>query len=184
MLKNSKLEVALLGGVFLLAFLFYAGCSWLESPTAPKVSKPGIRILRLSGAGSRGALYKGEPLYAEQLIEADVGGEVQLVGEYVDHEVSVPAGALSQDTIISIACPDAELTMVDLGPCGISFNLPVRVLLSWEGVEDVRGNLGIYWYDEEKGKWRKIPAAIEVYGNNVEVEYELIHFSRYALADE
>ncbi len=186
MLKDHKWELALMGGFLLLTLLFYTGCGQKGSPTAPEVPRlpqSGIRILRLGGADSVGVVCKGEPLYAEEFIEADVGGEVELEGEYVDHEVEVPAGALSEDTLISVACPDAQLAVVNFGPCGISFNVPVSVSLYWRDVEDVGGDLGIYWYDEEQGKWVEILARIEVIGNDVDAEFELNHFSRYALAD-
>jgi len=164
---------------------FYSGCE--NYPTSPESTEGGIEIVRLTPP--EGAVILSGPLYAEAWIEAEEGGEVELQTQYwgwqIDHTVSIPGGALPQDTTVSISLPYPYMVLIELEPSDVSFNLPVEVELHYEGFYCgflFYWSLNMYWWDEENQVWVPIDAEIEVEEHELDVSFTLEHFSRYALA--
>jgi len=172
--------------IFIIALLgFYSGCEMY--PTAPEPTENGIDIVRL--APPEGAVILSGPLYAEAWIEAEEGGEVTLSAQYggwdIHHTVSIPAGALPQDTMVSIALPHPFLIMVELEPSYVSFSIPVNIELKYEGFQSgsmMGENLGVFWWDEVNQVWVPIDANIEIGVDRLDISFLVEHFSRYALA--
>jgi hypothetical protein len=174
---------ALIGAIILLGF--YSGCEMY--PTSPEPPEGGIEIVRL--APPEGAVVLSGPLYAEAWIEAEEGGEVTLSAQYmtwqIEHTVSVPAGALPQDTTVSISLPHPFLVLVELEPSNVNFNIPVEVELRYDGFDCgfmMQWSLGMFWWDEANQVWVPIDAEIEVGEDGLRVSFSVEHFSRYALA--
>ena len=69
-----------------------------------------------------------------KLIRASEGGSLELNGFRVD----IPAGALPQDTVVTIDLPRDELLgkhlLAEFGPHGVRFNQPVTLTFPLEGV--------------------------------------------------
>jgi hypothetical protein len=138
----------------LAASLFaLAGCSDVsQAPLAP-VAPPEASSALLSGLVDLDGVLKFagvpnllQPRHAEKRITASQGGFVELHGFRVD----IPAGALPQDTVVTIDLPlDLGLSkrvMAEFGPHGIQFNTPVTLSFPLSGVNVGTGPL-------EVGRW-------------------------------
>ncbi len=152
----------------LLAFtvvIGFVGCgregSILE-PTRDELTPLPLPASTLSGQGCPGMNE------VSKVISAEMGGEVTL--EFCT--VVIPPGALDVDTEISIKLDDPAYAIVDLGPDGTQFNVPVQIkydldlffgYLKENGLEPT--DLVVALYDEETGTW----APLESY-----VEYEFV----------
>lgn len=106
----------------------------------------------------------------EETITADEGGRVQTEGGGA--EVEIPAGALAEDTEITIDVvpakgqPDADRIIApvyDFGPDGATFETPVtlRIELDQSKVPDGMKPV-MAWLDEDKGEWQPLAdSAVE-----------------------
>lgn len=117
-----------------------AGCSELvEAPLSPEATRPAA-VLSASEIDVTGVLeFATLPdltgkRSVSQLIRASEGGSVELHGFRVD----IPAGALPQDTVITIDLPRDEVlgkrVIAEFGPHGIQFEQPVTLTFPLEGV--------------------------------------------------
>ena len=127
-----------------LAALALAGCSdGAQSPLAPApppAAAPSAPVRTLGGIDVSGLLlYVGvpnllTPRHAEKHIIASQGGFVELNGFRVD----IPAGALSQNTTVTIDLPNdpvlAKRVFAEFGPHGTQFNTPVTLTFPIVGV--------------------------------------------------
>jgi hypothetical protein len=116
------------------------------------------------------------PRSAGALISAADGGSVEVAGFRVD----IPAGALAEDTWITIALPTAlpvaGWVVADFGPSGTSFAKPVTITLPLGGVAlggVELSEIGIsYWNGSEWEDYGGVAAATRVQGSTT-------HFSTY-----
>ncbi len=102
-------------------------------------------------------------------------------------KLSVPFGALSTWTQINFWWESTGFLEggAEFSPHGTTFNLPVRVQLSYKDADlgDINeNNLEIRYYNEETGEW-------EFIGNEVDTSKKVVigytdHFSRYAIGAE
>ena len=131
---NARRSLALAAA----ALFALAGCSDLSQPTlsAPQQGTAALSnsidlngVLQFVGSPSL-----TEPRHAEKYIVASEGGFVELHGFRVD----IPAGALSQNTTITIDLPTDNVlgkrVIADFGPHGTQFNTPVTVSFPLTGV--------------------------------------------------
>lgn len=120
------------------ALLALAGCSDVSQPTLATPEQESAvlggtislnGILQFAGAPSLLA-----PRHAEKYIVASEGGFVELQGFRVD----IPAGALSQNTTITIDLPTDNVLgkrlIAEFGPHGTQFNTPVTLSFPLTGV--------------------------------------------------
>jgi len=128
------------------------------------------------------------PLYSEKFIKAEEGGEVKvsfdLFGISFEYKVTIPPGALPQDTTVSLSVPYWWRCDWIIEPSGIEFSIPVTISNDIEGIEfpeELEDELSYWWYDEELGTWLNIGGDIEIEDDSFHAEVELSHFSRYAL---
>ncbi len=108
-----------------------------------------------------------------------LGGTVQCG----NHSYSIPAGALSGMTRMTMAYASLNTVAVDCGPSPLSFLLPVTLTLSYAGTQydDPRADpsqLRI-WYMSPDGEF--IPLNSTVNTNTRTVTAPVTHFSRYIL---
>ena len=139
----------------LAAVLALAGCT--DTADAPLAPAPEARRVLGGTLELNGVLqFAGTPdltgaRHAEKYIHASTGGYVELNGFRVD----IPAGALPNDTTVTIDLPTdnvlAKRVIAEFGPHGVQFNTPVTlsfpltgVILSGSAIEVARWE-GDHW---------------------------------------
>ncbi|HEX2189659.1 MAG TPA: hypothetical protein VHG51_12210 [Longimicrobiaceae bacterium] len=163
------------------ALLALAGCSeHAGAPLAPEPAPPAELLstaIDLDGVLEFAALpnLTGKRSVS-QLVRASTGGSVELAGFRVD----IPAGALPQDTVVTITLPrDAALgkrVMAEFGPHGIQFNTPVTLTFPLQGVVLPLGGLDVGRW--ENGGWTSLGATLAADG--LSLSSTTPHFSTYA----
>lgn len=159
--------------------LAFAGCSDVaQSPLAPAAPPPPSRTL--GGIDLTGLLtYVTLPnlsgtRHAEKRIVASAGGFVELNGFRVD----IPAGALPQDTVVTIDLPtDSVLgrrVVAEFGPHGVQFNTPVTLTFPLTGVVLLGSAEVARWEDDE---WVGIGGSVNLLGTKLTGTTP--HFSYY-----
>ena len=161
------------------ALLALAGCSDGSQPTlsAPEQESAVLGgTITLNGiltfAGAPNLLA---PRHAEKYIVASEGGFVELQGFRVD----IPAGALSQNTTITIDLPTDNVLgkrlIADFGPHGTQFNTPVTLSFPL---------IGVLWLGEtievarwENGAWTSLGGTVDLLGTRLSGTTP--HFSTY-----
>ena len=94
----------------------------------------------------------------------------------------VPAGALSEDTEISIEIENPSILVADFGPEGLEFNTPVvmRWNLAGTSAEGGAQSTESLYFHETTQLWEEIDMLSPPDSNTTETEIE--HFSKYAQA--
>ena len=139
-----------------------------------------------SGSGS-GNGTDNTPKAVEKVISAAEGGEVKSAE---DVTITIPAGALDNDTTISVTYynddkdlskyPSNFLGGIKFGPDGTVFNTPVDVKVKLNA-ETSETSLSVFCYDEEEDIWDFVTAATveDGYAN-----FSINHFSIYELQEK
>ena len=160
------------------AALALAGCSdRSSSPLAP----PAAPAYALGGSIDVSGLlqFVGAPnltgtRHAEKRIVASQGGFVELNGFRVD----IPAGALPQDTTVTIDLPAdallAKRVLAEFGPHGVQFNQPVTLSFPLTGVS-LGGPVQVAWWDG--GQWVGMGGSVNALGTRLTGTTP--HFSYY-----
>jgi hypothetical protein len=116
------------------------------------------------------------PRRVEKRIVASEGGVVELNG----FRLTIPAGALPADTVISIQLPTDELgakrVMAEFGPHGIRFHEPVTITFPLGGVAVPGGGVEVARW--ENGAWRSLGGSTAEDG--LSVSSTTPHFSTYS----
>ncbi|MBW3569596.1 MAG: hypothetical protein KY467_00695 [Gemmatimonadetes bacterium] len=172
---NARRSLALAAA----ALVALAGCSDLSQPT---LSAPGQASAVLGGTIDLNGVLQFTAMpdlsgsrHAEKYIIASEGGFVELEGFRVD----IPAGALSQNTTVTIDLPTdnvlAKRLIAEFGPHGTQFNTPVTlsfpltgVLLNGDPIEVGR------W---ENGAWTSLGGSVNSLGTVLSSTTP--HFSTY-----
>jgi hypothetical protein len=184
---KSLLSYALLSGL-LLTSCEPGSPGILESPTAPSAAPSA------DAAAAGYTFVSASPLSAltstVSLIGAS-GGALSLLG----HTITVPAGAVTQPTLFSIAAlPSGRIEVelralrislfgqsLDVGSGGFHAGKTVRLTLSYAGATNVddRSRL-VVLYMRSDGGVEELPTTVNTAARTVTVE--LSHFSRYCMA--
>jgi hypothetical protein len=118
-----------------------------------------------------------------ETINAIEGGTVATAGHTAT--VTIPPGALTQDTAISIAVAARETgtatNVYDLGPDGIRFNAQVSIAVSYDGRPPNGKKAVLAWKDGDV--WTKLPGSS---ANGGKVKGQTTHFTSFSviLVDE
>ena len=157
-----------------------SGCG-TDVTTAPTTSSNGPRALVLPASEqSAPANFKaGRGPAVSVLVSAEKGGSVSL-GRY---QLDFPAGALTEDTEISIRQSSPSSMSLELGPHGIQFDKPVTLSFKTDGIsiDEASTVLGVRWFNESTAAWEPIsegPVGV------TKVSAELWHFSGYDIFQE
>jgi hypothetical protein len=98
-----------------------------------------------------------------------------------EHELVIPRGALTEETVISGEARTSSLIDVEFEPEGLQFQRPAKLTLSYKNCE-VPSRLDLLLaYLGVGNKILEFPAS-EDYRSYSEVTGEINHFSRYAVA--
>jgi hypothetical protein len=117
----------------------------------------------------------------------EYSGEAAIIGpkggtlRVGDHELVVPAGALTEETLISAEAPTSSLVDVKLLPHGLQFRKPVKLTLSYERcVRPTLTDLLVAYLGQGNRLLELPPSVDDKSGRDVTAEID--HFSRYAVA--
>ena len=112
---------------------------------------------------------------ASNVVSAEFGGSISNGWVTLDF----PAGALDEDTEISISMPDPGKLIVELEPHGIQFNEPVGMTLNLNGTSaaGLADDACMLWFNDDMGWWEKLKT--EASDDNQSKTF-LEHFSKYA----
>lgn len=114
---------------------------------------------------------------ADAAIIGPEGGKVH-VGP---HELEIPKGALDHEELIVAEAPTSSLVDVRFAPHGLQFQKPVQLKLSYKGcVRPTSADL-LVAYLGRGNQVLELPPSVDQKDNG-EVEADIEHFSRYAIA--
>jgi hypothetical protein len=97
------------------------------------------------------------------------------------HELVIPKGALDHEELIVAEAPTSSLVDVKFGPEGLQFLQPVQLTLSYKGCIRPTSADFLVVYLGQGNKVLELPPSFDDKVGD-EVEAEIGHFSRYALA--
>lgn len=160
-----------------LAGMIVSGCS--RSPVSTDGSAQQTVLKR--SAAMAASLTPGSELFAQAVIPSATGGQVQLL----DVTLTVPAGAVSNDTTFSIRIPDINSFYNEFGADGLVFNVPVTVTMSYRDADlsDVNeDHIRIAWQNPKTGAFESMACTVDKV--NKTVTGQLYHFSAYALISD
>ncbi len=113
---------------------------------------------------------------ASDTISASEGGSI------VNGHVTLvfPAGALDEDTEITILLPDPLVLVAEFSPDDLTFNEPVTMRWNLEGTtsEGDAENTSSIWYNEQTQLWEELESLTPPDSNTTETGLD--HFSKYA----
>jgi hypothetical protein len=177
MKSRSRTAFALSCVMIAMALAVLIGCS--QTPTQPTASEP--RLLTRASFGASGAALAPVDLYTEAVIPSRSGGTLSLL----DVILTVPAGAVKNDTLFSISVPDDELFYNEFGTSGLVFDVPVTVTMSYRNA-DLSGitesHIKLAWLDERTNTWRSMACVVDTVSKTV--TGNLYHFSAYGLISD
>ncbi len=161
------------------ALFALAGCSDVSQPV---LSTPGQSLSVLGGTIDLNGVLKFVAMpnlsgtrHAEKYIVASQGGFVELNGFRVD----IPAGALSQNTTITIDLPTDNVLgkrlIADFGPEGTQFSTPVTISFPLTGVLLPGGPIEVARW--ENGAWTSLGGSVNFLGTVLSSTTP--HFSTY-----
>jgi len=161
------------------AMLALAGCT--DRSQSPLASAPPPAARALGGSIDLSGLLQflgtpnlSQPRHAEKYIVASAGGFVELNGFRVD----IPAGALPQNTTVTIDLPSdpvlAKRVVAEFGPSGTQFNTPVTLTFPLTGVL-VTGPIEVARWESDH--WVGLGGSVNLAGT--QLTGTTPHFSTY-----
>lgn len=171
--------------VFVMVIALAAGCSRspVDSSIEPTVLSKTLSSLdgpQLARGGKGGGSGSGGN-YVEAIISGKSGGELELG----DVALSIPRGAMGNDTLYSISIPDLSKLYFDFGTDGLVFMKPVKVTMSYSdadlsAIDESTIRLG--WYDKSNGTWVDMECTVDF--RKKTVTGYLDHFSAYGVISD
>jgi hypothetical protein len=146
---------------------------WKTEQRAWKREHPGAK------GGPEVQLMRCEPhdYAADAAIIGPNGGTLH-AGE---HELVIPKGALDHEELIVAEAPTSSLVDVRFAPEGIQFLKPAQLKLSYKGcVRPTSADLFVAYIDQAR-RVLELPPSVDMKVSD-EVEADIGHFSRYAIA--
>jgi hypothetical protein len=99
-----------------------------------------------------------------------------------DHELVIPAGALDREELVVAEAPTSSAVDVRFQPHGLQFRQPTRLTLSYKGcVRPTSTDFLIAYLGDHGNQILELPPSIDDKVDD-EVEADIDHFSRYAIA--
>ena len=173
-------------GVLAVLFtaLAFTGCS-VNSPSAPNSDitlSSGKLIGMLGGeaSGSESILYE-----TSKAISAEDGGKIEIIHNTYVHEFTVAPASITSDTEISVKTTSETVAgknaiVFDFGPEGLVFGDAAILNFKMDELNLHANTAYLYYYDTKVKKWILQESASVNLG---EVEFEIYHFSKYAISD-
>ena len=126
------------------------------------------------------SIYSGS-----QLVSPDSGGTVSFQVGSSFHEFTVPAGALAQQTDVSVAVRIMDTTklslLIDFQPDGLQFIKPAEIKIRYPNTGIVLGSFYLYWHNPTLGTWEyNTSAKVDSLGF---ISFPISHFSKYGVSN-
>ena len=177
MKASSKVNLTAGALMIALALLAMIGCS--QSPLQSASEEP--RLLTRTTPDGVAASLSPINLYSEVIIPSATGGVLSLL----DVTLTVPAGAVKNDTLFSIRIPDDEVFFNEFGTDGLVFDVPVTVTMSYRNA-DLSGitesSIRLAWLDTRTNTWKSMDCVVDAVSKTV--TGQLNHFSAYGLISD
>ncbi len=180
--RTNTLSVTV-AAIILCALALFSGCSQTPTSSVAPVEEPTQPSFLQRGPSSSAALanLSGQALYTEQVISSEFGGVLELF----DVTLTIPPGAVPNDTLFSIDIPDSEVFFNHFGTDGLVFDVPVWVEMSYRDA-DLSGinesSIRIGYLNEVTGKIVDIDCVVDT--DRKVVIGQLMHFSAYGLISD
>jgi hypothetical protein len=97
------------------------------------------------------------------------------------HELVIPKGALTEETLITAEAPTSSLVDVRFEPHGLQFQQPADLKLSYKGCVRPTDTDFLVAYLGQGNQVLELPPSHDLRGDD-EVDADIDHFSRYAIA--
>jgi len=174
-------------GVLAVLFtaLAFTGCS-VNTPTAPESDSLLLSSGKfLSGDGAQAAGMETILCETSQQIPAKSGGTIEIVHDSYVHEFTVAPSSIDRNTQISIKTTSEMVegknaTVFEFGPDGLVFAEAATLTYQMDELNTRASAAYLYYYDTNADKWI-LQGSASVYQG--EVEFEIYHFSKYAISD-
>jgi hypothetical protein len=198
MMKALK-SLSLFGGLAVVLTLFLVvGCS-NKSPVQPFYPDPDNSPVQtvdpdppelgkilpgdMSGSGWDPSVIEE---FDSKLINKTTGGTIEIDRDGYAHEFEVQAGALDENTLITIRSINEdvmgeEMIVFDFGPDGLEFSQPSKLRFEMAELNAFASAGYLYYYDPVRKKWN-LQSSVNVGVSDV-VEFDIDHFSKYAISD-
>lgn len=165
----------------LAAVLTIAGCSDI-TPLSPdtdgnaSLGKPSLTI----GKGDVETAVE-----VSQVISASDGGVIVIETGLYSHSFEVEEGAISSDIVISAAVSEGyvnrrKAVIFEFGPDGLVFSKAATLVFDTDELSSTDNIYNFYYYDTRAGEW---VLQASKFGRRGEVEFDVNHFSKYAISD-
>lgn len=174
--------------IIILGFFYILACSdqtnWSPTDSSPQLT------LNKSGKGSGGSTApSSDLLLVRKREEAENGVSRAVIGPeggvliHAAHRIEIAAGALSEPVELTFSMPVSDTLMFELGPDGIQFQGPVKVIFNYDhaqknGLDETLFN-AVFW-NADTQSWESVPSTVDTELN--EVVGSTTHFSRYAIS--
>lgn len=193
MKSQSRTSRILLGYAAASVLFILSGCSNEpgSSPLSPmKSARATSTLAKGSTATTTSAVSAITPLPRRTRSANGFGGTgakyITVSGggtfDYMNHKMTVPPGALSQNTEMYITDISSNYIQANYGPSG-EFNLPVVVTISYADA-DLRNvdlkKMTIAWYDETAGAWIDVGGVVDRVNQTISVP--VMHFTQYTIS--
>ena len=178
--------LSLFGGLAVVLTLFFViGCSNF-TPVQPTDPDP-VELGAISFGERSGHLPEATQMeeYDSEYIEKTTGGTIEIErGDYT-HEFVVEPYAIDKSTTITIRSVNEEILgeemiLFEFSPDGLEFSEAALLVFDIAEINGDATSAKLYYYDPVKKVW--------LYEHSVEVqngiaEFEIVHFSKYAISD-
>jgi len=179
MVKRSKVFSLASGlAVLIIAFMF-SSCS-TNSPLAPDP----VDI----GPVSKGISMGIEPIVytqTDRLVDCNLGGTIEIERDGTMHEFRVDAGALDQDTRITIITSEQKINgkdavVFEFGPNGLIFKKAAKLDFDIADLNASIATAKLLYYEPGLRVWVNQGSKSVTNGRAV---FDIYHFSKYAISD-
>jgi hypothetical protein len=167
--------------IFLVALLVFGGCS-NNSPMQPNLPQS-TGLDKLIATGD--PLQFSQPVMDAAYIDADDGGVIEIARESYIHEFVVDAGALGENTEITVKSwrdkiSAGDVIVFEFGPDGLVFSKAAHLRFEIAELNERAASAKLYHFDPDRKNWI-LQESSQV--DNGIAEFPIYHFSKYAISD-
>jgi hypothetical protein len=178
--------LSLFGALAVVLTLFFViGCSNYK-PVQPTDPDP-LELGAISFGERSNQLPEASSLeeYDSEYIDKSTGGTIEIERADYTHEFVVEPNAIDQSTTITVRSVNEvilgkDMILFEFGPDGLEFDIVAVLAFDIAEINGDATSAKLYYYDPVKKKWN-----LEYYVSvqNGIAEFEIDHFSKYAISD-